>query len=147
MSDTRLELYRQRFRSAPVGVWSHAVGTFAMIMNQVWTIRPDHTGMVQWLSGSGELRFFFEWQEAGDYLIRVRDREWIVEADGEPPDAAEPEDDEPEPWIDLRYEFSLGNHGDFPGEFVLLRSVGSEGFWWSDFPLILSGGAAALGQA
>ncbi|PCC69122.1 hypothetical protein SAMN02745121_05770 [Nannocystis exedens] len=135
MSEPRLERYRQRFRSAPVGEWRQALGSFPF-MNQVWTIEPDHTGAMEWRSGSGVLRSAFEWQEVGDYHIRVR---CLEVADGEPTNEAEPEEREPDPWIDLRYEFSLGTDGDLPGVVVLLHEVGRAGFWWSEDPLMLRG--------
>jgi hypothetical protein len=134
-----LERYRERFRTAPVGVWSQASGTFATIMNEVWTIRPDHTGTIELRAGSGESWIRFEWAEVGDFHIRVRMLDW---RDTE--EADDPPVDEDEPWVDVRYEFDVKPLGDIPARVVQMHEVGREGFWTSDSPLMLDRELAPL---
>jgi len=129
-----LERYRERFRTAPVAVWSQASGTFAVIMNEVWTIRPDHTGTIELRAGSGDSRIRFEWAEAGEFHIRVRMLDW---RDADEADDPPGEEDEPMPWIDVRYEFDVQPLGDIRAQVVQMHEVGRAGFWLSEFPLML----------
>ena len=117
---TQIEEYRSRFRSAPVGTWETAQGTFDAVQSQVITFHPDQTGTIddhRSLSGSGPVRF--EWREKEERVIEVRYSDDESEAE--------------EPWDEIRYDFKI-KEGDTGSE-VVLYEVGHDGFWDSAAPL------------
>lgn len=61
--------YRERFKIAPLGQWSHAVGTFSNVMNEIWEFHADNTGKIistgPFGGASGET--LFDWKPVADF--------------------------------------------------------------------------------
>ena len=151
-----IALYREKFRVAPIGQWSQAVGTFGSVMDKYWEFRPDHTGN-QLSTGpfGGEKRTMqFVWREVADHtieccVVKTTWWDWDVAAEDEGENAPKREPvvrefiPEEEDWIRIHYDFTP-----VPtdcGELIGMCEVGEDGaltsdFWDSSEPLSFSGG-------
>jgi hypothetical protein len=74
--DPDIEYCYEKFRTAPIGSWSHAVGSFSMVMDEQWEFNADHTGKITTHTGGpfnsmrGEITFI--WREVADYTIQCK---------------------------------------------------------------------------
>jgi hypothetical protein len=70
----RIEEARRRFGQSLVGQWSTAVGTFNMVMDQHWEIRPDGTGKFTDTGPFGYPRSetHFEWRQPAEGVFELR---------------------------------------------------------------------------
>ena len=117
---TQIEEYRARFRTAPLGTWRTAQGTFDAVSSDSVTFRPDHTGTIEYRSSfSGEAAVGFEWREKAERVIEVRYAEDGTGAE--------------ESWDEISYDFRALDT-DTGGE-VALHEVGQDGFWDISAPL------------
>ncbi len=130
-----IDNYRQRFRTAPYGSWSQAVGTFSNVMDERWEFNADHTGKVIELGPFGEAQgeTLFEWKEVADFTIACKVTKW-PHGDAEDDGAVEPEE-----WEIIRYDFRMTPTDS--GEIIAMYQVfGDEptqkGFWLSAAPLM-----------
>lgn len=145
-----IEDYRDKFRTAPVGRWSQAVGTFSTVMDELWEFSADHSGRILETGPFGGERgeTLFEWKEVGDFTIACRVTQRAHDAEDED-DEGEQDDDveeeaavEPEHWEEqwetIRYDFAMPPTDG--GDTVTMRQVSQsgallEGFWLSMVPL------------
>ena len=115
-AEQKLEEYRRRFRSAPLGEWATARGTFDSLASETIVFAPDGTGALGYDGAlPGATRVAFEWRERAPQVIEVRYAD----------DEDSGEDDEE--WDEVAYDFKLVEHD--AGAEVVIYEVGQEGFW------------------
>lgn len=131
--------YRNRFRIAPYGCWSHAIGTFSNVMDERWEFNTDHTGKIIELGpfGGEQGETLFEWKEVADFTIACKVTKWPYE------DNENDGEIEPEEWEIIRYDFRITPTDG--GEIIAMYQVfGDEtlqkGFWLSAEPLMYRDG-------
>lgn len=131
--------YRERFKTAPSGNWSHAVGTFGNVMNEIWEFNADNTGKIIETGPFGGIRdeTLFEWKPVADFTIACKVTKWAYEDEDDTPN----DEDEPETWETVRYDFKLTPTD--CGELITLVEVAPDGtlrsdFWHSREPLSLN---------
>jgi hypothetical protein len=135
--------HRQRFKTAPHGRWSHAIGTFSNVMDELWEFNPDHTGSITHLGPfrgvHGETAFV--WTEVEDFAIACKRTMWWYHH-GAGIISMEEDDVEGEAWETIRYTFRLvpTDCGDVIGMYqVAPNGTLSVGFWQSTVPLMYHG--------
>lgn len=133
--------YRERFATAPLGKWSHAVGTFGNVMDEIWEFRKDYSGVITETGPFGGARgeTLFEWKPVADFTIVCKVTKWSYEDDE---DFVADEGEEPETWQNMRYDFKITPTD--CGELVALVEVAPDGtlgsgFWLSLEPLSYAG--------
>lgn len=99
----RIEEARRRFGRSLVGLWSTAVGTFNMVMDQHWEIRPDGTGKFTDTGPFGYPRSetHFEWRQPAEGVFELRLIRYVAL---QPDYEAELDEDELQ-WQTIRYDF------------------------------------------
>lgn len=144
-----IEDYHRKFRTAPVGAWSHAEGTFCIVMDEGWQFNPDHTGtrIEYGPFGHERGRMEFIWKEVADFTIACKVTSWPeleAEAD-ETEEADSAEEQVAKWWADweiIRYDFrTVLVEG---AEIIAMSHVSNDGGWQSDFwhsqmPLVYDG--------
>ena len=133
--------YRDKYRTAPIGHWSQAVGTFNVMMDEYWEFNTDHTGKVTYTGPfravTSELQFV--WREVANLTIACReihqvwfDREKEDNEEEQEIDEVLPEE---EYWVTIRYDFTRASTdtGDVVSMCEVLEDgTGTETFWLSD---------------
>jgi hypothetical protein len=143
----RIDEARRQFAHSLVGCWSTAQGSFNAVTNQLWEIRPDGTGFYVDTGPFGypnhESRFV--WRQSQPFVFELRITEEI-ELEPEPSDeadtAVEDVDDEPCPWISIRYDFkAVSTDVGMMVGMVREEDLASDGgsFFWSLAPLAYDG--------
>ncbi|NUP07551.1 MAG: hypothetical protein HOW73_16000 [Polyangiaceae bacterium] len=96
-------------------------------MSSSWDFRSDGTLLVTSESVLAGLdQEVYRWEQEGPFHVRL----------GFPPDDETPDGT----WASVRYEFVVLEHD--VGKEVVLRAVGTAGFWLSDAPLARDGRSA-----
>lgn len=131
--------YRERFKTAPVGRWRQAVGTFAAVMDELWEFRPDNTGRIVTTGPFGGTRdeTLFAWKEVAPLAVACMVTQWPDE-DGSTDDL-EMEQDFSDPWSIIHYDFEPLSTDS--ADVVAMRQVTTDGtllkgFWLSMEPLV-----------
>jgi hypothetical protein len=126
--------YRNRFKSSPLGRWNQAVGTFSIVMNEIWEFKTDNTGRMTEIGvfGGEQDEILFEWKEIADFTIACKITKWPYE-DNEDEEAGEQSE-----WTTIRYDFKMVSTD--CGELIGLYQVCDNGtfqagFWHSMTPL------------
>jgi hypothetical protein len=128
-----IEEYRHEFITAPIGCWSHAVGTFSCVHDESWNFYPDRTGEIVQFGPFGREgdRTLFEWREVADWTIACRVTKW--------PEDLAADRDEVDDWTTIRYDFKTvsTDAGEIIGMYQITdNSTNIEGFWHSLEPLV-----------
>lgn len=131
--------YRERFKTAPVGRWHQAVGTFGVVMDERWEFLPDYTGHITATGPFGGTRneILFAWKEVAPLTVACMITQWPDE-DGSTDDM-EAEQDFSEPWIIIHYDFERMSTDS--GDVIAMRQLAADGtllkgFWLSMEPLV-----------
>lgn len=142
----QLEEARRRFARSLVGHWSTSQGTFDVVMEQHWEIRPDGTGKFVDTGAFGEPRgeTRFEWRQSEPFAFELREGAYVSFL---PDEAAEPDDevelaDDDLAWRTIRYDFIvLGAEFGYGIGLIDVAQIGTEyaGFWMSLAPLAFAG--------
>jgi hypothetical protein len=121
-------------------------------MNQTWVFRPDHTGETNFYSGrNGRCRTTFEWREAGERTVEVRQIRYEEEyPDPEEAEDAPAEDEEDqEIWVTIAYDF-IPVRNEAGGRSVVMVDVDAEreafGSIFGFFPVSFDGEPHQAGQ-
>ena len=111
MINKKIDDYRQRFKTAPVGMWRWATMSYGII-DQDWVFRPDHTGYFTDYGPFGypRCRRHFQWRELAEFTILIGETEWedLELADKNMKDVSEIEPEESAEeieWVTVKYDF------------------------------------------
>lgn len=135
-----LDEARRRFARSLVGRWSTERGTRGVTMGQHWEIRPDGTGKFTdtgpFYAPRGETHF--EWRQSEPFTFEFRQGDYVSFEPEEEAElkAADPDDDEPWPWLTIRYDF-IAVETEF-GISVGLIDVAQLGREYADFHMSLA---------
>jgi hypothetical protein len=136
----KIDDYHQKFTLAPIGYWSHAVGSFSGVCDELWEFRPNKTGRVVTSSAFGgqQCEMLFEWKEVAALTIACRVTEWFEAESEENLDL----DEEEWEWETIRYDFKPvpTDVGVLIGMYQIHGyETENQGFWYSLEPLLFQG--------
>jgi hypothetical protein len=82
-TEPSVEEFDETFRQGPIGPWIGSADDSGHLFERVW-FQADHTGETIIANAEGELqeRCLFEWQEIGDWCIRMRSVAWLAGDEG-----------------------------------------------------------------
>ena len=140
--------YRAKFRTAPVGVWRHAEGTFCIVMDERWQFNTDYTGtrIEYGPFGHERERMEFIWKEVADFTIACKVTSWPeLEAEADEMEEADSAGEGAKWWAEwetILYDFQTVLVEGV--ETIAMSQITNDGgwqagFWHSQMPLAYAG--------